>query len=126
MHKEPLGIQGVQEFSIVFYVSNWGERLEWKFFKPEEAPKQELTLTPIVDSEGIPEYCNETLKWYEDSWDMPKILEDQYTAASKGYYDSLYKTLTEGAPVEVTLQQVRQQLKVLQECFSQNTLSRIM
>jgi ABC-type glycerol-3-phosphate transport system substrate-binding protein len=24
MHKEPLGIQGVQEFSIVFYVSNWG------------------------------------------------------------------------------------------------------
>lgn len=101
-------------------------RLDWKFFKPEEAPKQKLTLTPIVDANGIPEYCNETLKWYEDSWDMPKEFEDQDTAASKEYYDALYKTLAEGAPAQVTLKQIRQQVKVLQTCLDQNPLSRIM
>ena len=36
----------------------------------------------------------------------------------------LYRTMTEGAPLEITPQQVRQQIAVIEECHSQNPLSK--
>jgi predicted dehydrogenase len=97
------------------------ERLEWRYFKPEEAPRQQLTEEPIIDEKGMPAYCRETLTWYTDSW----TLSLPEGTSSFGYmceslYLMLYRTLVEGAELEITPQQVRQQLWVIEECRRQN------
>ncbi len=97
--------------------------IDWKYYKLEEAPVQRLIKTPLVDSNGDPAYPVEQLKWYEDSWDVPEEQKDSFQAASKMFYDMLYKTLVDEAPLEVTPQQVRQQIAVIEECHRQNPLS---
>jgi scyllo-inositol 2-dehydrogenase (NADP+) len=99
--------------------------IDWKYFKPSEAPEQHLIRTPLMKEDGTPAYCGENLKWYEESWEVPKESDNLFNTISKEYYDMLYKTLTEGAPLEVTPQQVRQQIAVIEECHRQNPLSRI-
>ncbi|PYI55108.1 Gfo/Idh/MocA family protein [Paenibacillus flagellatus] len=97
------------------------EKLKWKYFKPEEAPKQELTRTPLFNANGEPAYCNETLTWYEDSWEYTPVegynMFDQNTAS---LYKMLHRSMTTGAPLEITPQQVRQQMAVMEECRRQN------
>jgi hypothetical protein len=40
-------------------------------------------------------------------------------------YANLYEALIHGTPLEVTPEQVRQQIAVMEECHRQNPLSRI-
>jgi scyllo-inositol 2-dehydrogenase (NADP+) len=98
--------------------------IDWKYFKEEESPKQELIKEPIETSEGVPRYCGETLKWYEESWEKSKEEDDLFNSMSGSFYNMLYKTLTEGAPLEITPQQVRQQIAVIEEAHRQNPLER--
>ena len=98
------------------------EHVEWKYFKPSEAPKQHLIRTPLFTAEGTPSYCTEGLKWYEEAWDLPEE-EKKFSwsrTGAKGYYEALYKSLAEGIPAEVTLKQVRQQIRIMEECRRQN------
>lgn len=99
--------------------------IDWKYFKPSEAPKQQLIRTPLMKEDGTPAYCGEQLKWYEESWDVPVEKEDLFKAISGGFYNMLYKTLTEGAPLEISPEQVRQQIAVIEECHRQNPLSKM-
>ncbi len=99
--------------------------IKWKYFKPSEAPKRELIPTPLSKEDGTPAYCREELKWYEESWDVPEEQSDLFKTISQGFYDMLYKTLTEDAPLEITLEQVRQQIAVIEECHRQNPLSKM-
>ncbi|WP_274653330.1 Gfo/Idh/MocA family protein [Paenibacillus humicola] len=95
--------------------------LEWKYFKPEENEKQELITTPYVDENGMPAYCREELRWHEGSWTFAS--EDglgHFDAMCKEYYERLHAHLTAGAPLGVTLEQVRQQIAVMEECVRQN------
>lgn len=101
------------------------DHIDWKYFKPEEAPQQHLIRTPLVDENNMPCYCSETLKWYEESWDLPKGQKDLFDTTSGAFYKMLYNTLTTGAPLEITPQEVRQQIAVIEECHRQNPLSRI-
>lgn len=101
------------------------EHIDWKFFKPEEAPRQHLERTPLCKPDGTPAYCNEQLKWYEESWDVPEEQKNLFITISSEYYNMLYNTLTTGAPLEVTPQQVRQQIAVIEECHRQNSLPRL-
>lgn len=100
------------------------EHIEWKYYKPEEAPEQHLIQTPLFDENRLPAYCSEKLKWYQESWDASDEQKDLFPYMAKSYYDALYKSLTEGAPFEVRLEQVRQQIAVMEECHRQNPLSR--
>jgi len=101
------------------------EHIEWKYFKQEEAPKQVLIRTPLMNADGTPKYCSEELKWYQESWDVPESQKNMFLTMSKAFYEMLYKTLTEGAPLEITPEQVRRQIAVIEECHRQNPLSRI-
>ncbi|GAA3405576.1 Gfo/Idh/MocA family protein [Paenibacillus hodogayensis] len=96
-------------------------KLQWKFFKSEEAPEQELTRAPLFNANGEPAYCSEKLTWYEESWEYAQIeglsMFDQNT---KSLYLMLHHSLTTGAPLEITPQQVRQQMAVMEECRRQN------
>ena len=41
---------------------------------------------------------------------------------AQSFYEMLYKTLTENVPLEITPQEVRQQIAVMEECHRQNPL----
>ncbi len=90
--------------------------LEWKYFKSEEAPKQVLTREPLVGRT----WCSESLAWHEGHWDFPGDEEKLYDTMAQAFYTSLYGSLVEGAPLAVSLQEVRQQIAVIEECHRQN------
>ncbi len=92
------------------------DRLVWRYFVPAEAPQQHLIREPLSKDDGTPSYCRETLPWREETWEVPKAASDPAVA---GYYAALYRTLTDGTPIEVTLPQIRQQIAVIEECHRQ-------
>jgi len=93
---------------------------EWRYFKPSEAPKQKLIRTPIVNAEGLPAYVSEKLTWHEEKWEVPPKQADLYGGMAAQFYGDLYRTLTAGRPLEITPQQVRRQIAVIEECQRQN------
>jgi len=103
------------------------DAIEWKYFLPEENPRRSLILDPLTDADGQPAYCSEQLVWHQESWradDATKIVTNSFGNMTLDFYRMLYRTLTEGAPLEVTPLQVRRQIAVIEECHRQNPLSR--
>ena len=96
------------------------EHLDWKYFKPEEAPRQALTVEPIPGRT----WCSEELKWHTGSWDMPKVGPGLYATMARDFYLNLYEALTEGKPLAVPPRHVRQQIAVMEEAYRQNPLPR--
>ncbi|MGI6705723.1 MAG: Gfo/Idh/MocA family protein [Clostridia bacterium] len=101
------------------------EHIQWKYYRPEEAAEQKLQRQPLHNVDGTPAYCSEGLKWYEEAWEVPHGEKDLFMTMSGAFYSMLYRTLTEQAPLEITPQQVRQQIAVIEECHRQNPLSPI-
>lgn len=105
---------------------------EWKFFKLNEAPRQKLITAPLCNPDGLPSYCGETLNWHEEKWPAESATDNKankagYSAATAAsvnmtavFYGMLYKTLTTKAPLEITPEQVRRQIAVIEECQRQN------
>lgn len=93
-----------------------GNSVNWKYFKPEEAPEQTLQEQPISKPDGSPVYVSETLTWYEDSWKP----DGEQLSPQNAFYYMLHAALTEGKPLAVTPEHVRQQIAVMEECFNQN------
>ncbi|MEA4890082.1 MAG: Gfo/Idh/MocA family oxidoreductase [Clostridiaceae bacterium] len=104
------------------------DEMEWRYIVPSECPPQKLVYEPLETADGLPAYCGEALTWHEEHW---KVSDDVDSAESFGtfanmtarYYQMLYRTLAEGAPLEVTPQQIRRQIAVIEECHRQNPLS---
>ncbi|RAP75967.1 Gfo/Idh/MocA family protein [Paenibacillus montanisoli] len=97
------------------------ERLEWRYFKPEEAPAQQLITEPLVDKNGLPSYCRETLTWHSDKWELALPNgKDEYPYMAEQLYFMLHRTIVDGDPLEITPQQVRRQLAVIEACRRQN------
>lgn len=92
--------------------------IEWKYFKPEEAPHHELELAPLSNADGMPVYCREELTWYTGSWKSGE--GTAYPAPAAAFYHMLYETLTEGKPLKITPEHVRQQIAIMEEAFRQN------
>jgi len=97
------------------------DRLEWKYFKPEEAPLQQLIREPLFTAEGLPAYCSETLTWHTDEWTL-SLPEGQslFGHMTEKLYLMLHDTITNGAELEITPEQVRQQMWVMEQCRRQN------
>lgn len=104
--------------------------MEWKYFKLSEAPKQKLTRDPLFKPDRTPAYPLEELIWHTDSWPAApdaKAKQAGYapsTAVQGGltgmFYNMLYHTLTRGTPLQITPEQVRRQIAVIEECRRQN------
>ena len=77
------------------------------------------TVLPVT-ADGTPAYCGENLKWRERSWTPPPSQRDLFPALSRAFYRMLHRTLTQGAPLEITPQQVRRQIAVIEACQRQN------
>lgn len=95
--------------------------LEWRYFNSEEAPSQKLIKEPLFDSNGLPAYCSEKLTWHSDNWDFVAPTDRSPSdSLTERVYMMLYRTICEGAPLEITPQQIRQQMWVMGECRRQN------
>jgi predicted dehydrogenase len=119
------GCCGYPCFTYNVYATRGGmkggmQEMEWRYYDPKEAPKKRLIRKPLVQPDGTPSYCVDSLKWYKKKWRLPKSKQDLFQYMSGGYYKMLYKTLTTGAPLLITPEQVRQQIAVIEECHRQN------
>ncbi len=106
--------------------------LEWRYFKRAEAPRQKLITAPLSKPDGTPAYPREELTWHAGAWPVApdaQAKEAGYSAAAAPkqtsnlvvtFYSMLYKTLTRGASLEITPEQVRRQIAVIEECRRQN------
>ena len=94
--------------------------LAWKYYDPKKAPKLKLMRSPLAKPDGTPAYCSDRLEWIEHLWKVPEEQGSMFTFMSRSFYDMLYKTLTRGAPLEITPQQVRRQIAVIEEAQRQN------
>ncbi len=95
--------------------------LTWHYYDPQTAPKQTLTRSPLPG----PSYCREDLAMIERSWTPDKAEQNAFAYMSNAYYDGVFAVLWEEAQPEITLQQVRVQIAVIEECHRQNRLSQL-
>ncbi len=95
--------------------------LTWRYYDPQKAPKQTLVRTPLPG----PSYCREDLAMIEQSWTPNEGEQNAFAYMSNAYYDGVFAVLREGAQPEITPQQVRVQLAVIEECHRQNPLSQL-
>ena len=94
--------------------------IDYKYYNPETAPKQSLTLDPISDGQGLPAYCRETLDWTEEHIDLTGSAFD---TAVKKYYDMIYDHLVDAKEMDITPYQVLKQFKIIDLVRAQNPLS---
>lgn len=97
------------------------KHLDWKYFKPEEAPEQKLIIDPMPDLT----FCQEELKWYSEKWDVPPEQEKFFDYMAVRFYNRLHDSIVNGAPLAVTAQEVRRQIAVIEECHRQNPMPRM-
>jgi len=92
----------------------------WRYFDPKRAPKQSLVRDPMPGRR----YCGEKLPWVEKTWTVPKSKANAFPYMARQFYNHLYETLTKGAPLVITPEQVRRQIAVIEEAHRQNPMSR--
>lgn len=100
-------------------------KLNWRYYLPDEASKQTLTRTPMKNEDGSPAYCSETLPWVEAQWEIPAEQRNSFTYACNALYGKLHAAMVKGEPLDITLQQIKQQISVIEECHRQNPLTRL-
>jgi scyllo-inositol 2-dehydrogenase (NADP+) len=93
--------------------------LEWQYYDPAAAPPLELIKTPISKADGTPSYCSDKLEWIKQEWTAPHDV-GLFEGMAGQYYAMLHRSLTESAPLEITLSEVRRQVAVIEECCRQN------
>ncbi|MDQ1256912.1 MAG: scyllo-inositol 2-dehydrogenase [Candidatus Hydrogenedentes bacterium] len=94
--------------------------MQWKYYDPKEAPKLGLKRKPISKPDGTPAYCMDAIKWHERRWEVSKTQQNLFNTMSGKFYRMLYNTLANGEPLDITPEQVRQQIAVIEECHRQN------
>lgn len=101
----------------------------WRYYDPATSPELVLHREPLEKADGTPSYPGEQITWQTGSWPEAKegdAAVDSYVAANPDsnmtgdFYAMLHRTLTSGAPLEVTPQQVRRQVAVIDACRRQN------
>ena len=98
-----------------------GNDVEWKYYKPEEAPAQELRLATMETEGRLPVYCSEKLNFYSEKWSCPDSASSFDDWGTK-YYLNIYDAITKGTPIKVKLSQIRRQIAIIEECHRQNPM----
>ena len=85
--------------------------LAWKWVDFDRLPDRPVETEPSPDRS----YNREQLEWHEESWRRP---EGGRELTVHPFYEDLYRTLREGAPLAVTPESVRRQIAVLETCHT--------
>lgn len=93
------------------------QEINYKYFDPAQAPKRQLIMESLQGAEGKPSYCSEKLEWNEGHITMQG---DAFGAACKAYYRNVYEHLTQGAPLVIRPEKIRQEIAIIEEVHRQN------
>jgi len=95
-------------------------KVQWKYFDPEKAPKQEFWKPWSQDRH----YCSEELQWVEETWSYNNTNSNAtgFSGIVQSLYRDFYKVVTEGKEPEIKLEQVRRQIYIMEEAHKQNPL----
>ncbi|MDR1284157.1 MAG: Gfo/Idh/MocA family oxidoreductase [Opitutaceae bacterium] len=97
-----------------------GSRLDWKWVDWSALPERPVDERPTPDRS----YNSEKLAWETASWE-PAVKADAGAGAPPAeqpvadMYDSLWRTIREGAPQLITPDAVRRRVAVLEKCYRQ-------
>lgn len=94
-------------------------KLDWKYYKPEETPAQKLITTPMPERA----YCFEDLSFYQEHYEA-SVEGGKFDFRTEMLYLNLYQAMINGKPLEVQFDEVKRQIKVIEECHRQNPLSK--
>ncbi len=89
--------------------------LEWRYFDPREAPCHEVIAGPMPDRA----YCAEELSFYSGKYES-SAEGSSFNSRVEKFYLNFYDALAGDAPLEVTLEQVKRQIALFEECYRQN------
>ncbi len=93
--------------------------IDYKYYNPETAPEQKLTIEPLFTEERTPAYCSEQLEWIEEHID---VTGDAFNVAVQRYYDMIHAYLVDGKEMEITPYQVLKQFQIIDQIRAQNPL----
>jgi predicted dehydrogenase len=85
-----------------------GDSIRWKYFDPKDLPPRQVETMPTPDRS----YNWEEIPWREEEW----ILDKNAKRGEILFYEELYKTLREGAPLGVTPEGVRKVIYIMEKC----------
>lgn len=90
-----------------------------KYIINGENPEQPVVRGFLKDAEGYPIYCKENLITHEEEGTFNGTAFD---VGTESLYRMLYKTLTEGTPLEITPRQATRIINVIETVHAQNPL----
>jgi len=93
------------------------DHVRWRYHKGDKKVP-DVVSKPYTDKDGLPAYCADSVKWVEREWELKK--GHYFDASTAAYYNMLHRVLTKGALLEVTHDEVRQQIAIIEECHRQN------
>ena len=94
--------------------------LKWKYFRPEDAPKQEM-WKPWSQNR---QYCSENLAWEENTWTYNDTNSNAtgFSFMVNRLYNNVYDVLINGAEQIIKHEEVRKQIYIMEEAHKQNPL----
>lgn len=98
-----------------------GGTVTWRYFMPEYEAPLRLEREPLEDKERLPCYCSEQVKYYDGSWTAPDTTGGM-NFWGECYYREVYDALINGKPMQINLDQVKTQIRIIEECHRQNPL----
>lgn len=93
------------------------EHLDWKYYIDSENPEQKLTIEPLRNEAGEPLYCREKLNLHAEAWDAAG---KDFDEKGLGFYRAFHDSFVNNTPFEITLEQVKLQMRVMGEAHAQN------
>lgn len=106
-----LGSKGSYKCGITDY--------KMKYIVDGENPAQPLLTEPLKNEEGNPMYCTEKLVTHEEEG---RFDGTAFAAATATFYDRLYASLTEGAPLAVPNEHIAKLVNVIETVHAQNPM----
>ncbi len=82
--------------------------LRWRYVDWTALPPRPVDERPPPDRS----YNREKVEWHEESWTDPK----DAVPDNRAFYEDLYRTLRQGAPLYITPESVRRYVAVLEQC----------
>ena len=90
------------------------KRIEAAYYNPADANTLTIDTEPLLNEEGNPVYCREQLPLQTRAWEHT---QDLHRVSFRAYYEHLYNALTGKEDVPVTMDELRQQVRILDTCF---------
>jgi predicted dehydrogenase len=82
-------------------------------------PERPVIREPLTNAEGNPDYCKEELHFTEVK---EKLTGTPFDVAAKQFYEMLYRSIKQGAPLEITPEMAAKAISVIETCHAQNPM----